>query len=1103
MSGRRLRYPRALALLVAAAAISIATATFVLSGAGFSSASQAPNPRIVASPDWVPPTVVTTTVAKTVSGSPSGEDGYVRATGTYRVYAQVADLTSGVDAVTADVSSLTLGATATPMTAGSYTVGATTYNYASAELTVAGTTAQGTRGYAIRAVDNESNARVETTPTVLVDNAPPTAVQTDPGSPFRGRAKAFSAAVADGGGSGLDTERIQLAPAGTGAWTTICTLTAAPWSCTVDTTAFADGSYDVRSLVADNAGNVTASTVPARQLDNQHPGVVLVDPGAINGLVRLEASAEAGADDVDRVTFWLAPHDSGTWWPICIDGHDTATSSSYDCWLLSTLVFDGSYDLRAVATDEAGHTATSIVTQTIDNHGPGSVQMDNPGAQLRGTATLSGSAVDAGSGLDRLVFQVAPGTSESWSTACVATAPATTCAHDTTALDDGLYRFRMVAYDHAGNANASGAFGNVQVDNTGPAVTMTDPGPFLRGSPTLSATVTDGGVGVASVRYQRSPAGLGAWTDVCTATASPWSCAFPTATTGDGLYDLRARATDALGNVTVSDVVASRRVDNTPPANLALDDPGVIHGTVTLTAATPTDAGSGVASVAFQGAGSAAGPWITACSGTATSCVVDTTGLDGSAYLRITVTDNAGNVASSPVIGPRVIDNLPPTGTMVSPPAVLSGTVTLQANASDTGTGVALLRIQRSPAGAGTWTDVCSTSGASLSCAFNSSAVADGAYDFRMLASDGAGNTNTPSAGASTLFTGIVVDNAGPAVSVADPGPWLRGTVALTATASHAGAGVASVQIQRALHNSGTWTTICTDSSAPYTCSLNTTTLTNGASYDLRAIATDSATPAHTTTSAVVAERRVDNTAPTAVLDAVGSPLSGTVTLTGSGGMAGPGLGGDLRQRDAFEPVAADQLGLPGGEDAASDCAGQHQVRVPPGQVRGVALVVEVAAAGGPGGVGEGELLPGPAGGPAQPRRQRHLLQLVQVQGAHRGQEPGQDLRLQVRRVAAVGRGQGGDRAAQAGHGDPGQGHGPGGVAGAGTADQLGPHGIAGGRAGRRVQQQHPQLGDGHQPVRQPGGQPRGVQAQRPGAGRQQPERGVGSVQAASSGAGR
>jgi hypothetical protein len=77
--------------------------------------------------------------------------------------------------------------------------------------------------------------------------------------------------------------------------------------------------------------------------------------------------------------------------------------------------------------------------------------------------------------------------------------------------------------------------------------------------------------------------------------------------------------------------------------------------------------------------------------------------------------------------------------------------------------------------------------------------------------------------------------------------------------------------------------------------------------------------------------------------------------LVAQRGVADSPLGGDLRQRAAFQPVTADQPGLPGGQDAAAHGGGQHEIRVPPGQARAVAPEAEAAAAGGVAGVGAGE----------------------------------------------------------------------------------------------------------------------------------------------------
>ena len=58
-----------------------------------------------------------------------------------------------------------------------------------------------------------------------------------------------------------------------------------PYTCAFNTTAVADGLYDMRALATDNAGNTTASAVQTnRRIDNLGPVVALTSPAA--GLVR-------------------------------------------------------------------------------------------------------------------------------------------------------------------------------------------------------------------------------------------------------------------------------------------------------------------------------------------------------------------------------------------------------------------------------------------------------------------------------------------------------------------------------------------------------------------------------------------------------------------------------------------------------------------------------------------------------------------------------------------------------------------------------------------------------------------------------------------------
>jgi chitinase len=226
------------------------------------------------------------------------------------------------------------------------------------------------------------------------------------------------------------------------------------------------------------------------------------------------------------------------------------------------------YVVRTVAATLESLDSPESAAATADGTPPSSVAIADPGSPLRGSVTLSGTAADTGSGVASLRFEYAPAGASSWTTGCTATSAPYSCGLATTALADGLYDLRAVAIDGAGNATASSVVANRRVDNAVPAVTMGDPGAYLRATATLTATASDAGAGIASVRIQRGPTGSGTWTDVCTATTGPYGCALNTATLTDGGYDLRAIATDAAGNAATSAVVANRVVDNTAPTGL-------------------------------------------------------------------------------------------------------------------------------------------------------------------------------------------------------------------------------------------------------------------------------------------------------------------------------------------------------------------------------------------------------------------------------------------------------------------------------------------------------------------------------------------------------
>ncbi|MGN6251042.1 MAG: Ig-like domain-containing protein [Marmoricola sp.] len=422
-----------------------------------------------------------------------------------------------------------------------------------------------------------------------------------------------------------------------------------------------------------------------------------------------------------------------------------------------------------------------------------------------------------------------------------------------------------------------------------PTVAVDPPSGTLTGTVAVSATAADTGTGVASVTLQYAVSGSGSWQTLCTATGSPYSCSWNTALVADGSYDLRATAVDKAGFTATSDSVTVRVANQLGVVLAPVPDP--VHGTVTLrvdyvnaNATVPL-----VLSLQYVTAGGtkwANLPATCASSITAAttwSCALDTTKLTSGA-------DYDFRAVGSTLLGVATyfdyqyavtVDNTAPTTVLSVPSGTLSGTVGLSATATDGETSVVSTAFQYRPTGASTWTTACTDAVTPYGCSINTTSWAGGSYDFRTVATDEAGNTGT------SAVTTRVVDNTIASVSVTAPasGAVLRGTVTLTADAAST-KGVASVALQYRVGSTGTWQTVCVDTTAPFSCAWDSTVVTKSA-VDLRAIMTDTASGTLTSSLVTVS---VDNS----VLQAQdvqasnggvrGKPDSGdTVVLTYSG----------------------------------------------------------------------------------------------------------------------------------------------------------------------------------------------------------------------------
>ncbi len=787
---------------------------------------------------------------------------------------------------------------------------------------------EGTSSSPTEAVVGSDNAGNTTTTTLTFtnDSTGPTGSVTAPASSanVRGAAVSVSSSSADGS-SGVASAVFQRSPAGAGTWTTISTDTVAPYAATWDTTAVADGLYDLRVVATDNIGNASTSALVTNvRVDNTNPTGSVTGPASsanVRGAaVSVSSNSADGGSGVANATLQRSPAGAGTWTTISTD-----TVAPYAATWDTTAVADGLYDLRVVTTDNVGNTFTSatVANVRVDNTNPtGSVTAPASSANVRGAAvSVSSNSADGGSGVANATLQRSPAGAGTWTTISTDTVAPYAATWDTTAVADGLYDLRAVTTDNAGNTFTSALVTNVRVDNTNPTGSVTAPASsaVVSGAAVaVSSGSADGGSGVANATFQSSLTGAGSWTTIAVDTTAPYSVNWDTTVIRDLFYDLRVVTTDNAGNTFTSSLVTNVKVtDVTAPGNgfslysVSPASSSYLSGSTVFYRGTGGgsggsfqltnsvfDLGSLPLNSAFPALGGTTTGWThtaqtvsTPTNGpfTTTNAFTWTEGTTSSPTEAVTSTDNVGLQSTTTLTFTN--DSTNPTGSVTAPAAAanIRQTVAVSSNSADAASGVATATFQRSPAGAGTWTTISSDAGAPYSVNWDTTGVSDGLYDLRVVTADNVGNSST-----SATVANVRVDNTNPTGSVTAPASSanVRGAaVTVSADSADSGSGVANATLQRSPAGAGTWTTIVTDSSAPYAGTWDTTAVADGL-YDLRAVTTDNA--GNTFTSSLATNVRVDNTNPansfslSSVSPASSSFLSGaTVFYRGTGGGAG------------------------------------------------------------------------------------------------------------------------------------------------------------------------------------------------------------------------
>ena len=429
MSTRFLR--TALATIVAGAALLVPTG---FSTAAFTSTSSS-TATVRAAIDWTPPTV-----ALQNPGSPVKD--------TVTLTATAADGETGVKDVSVQYFSSS-GAWVTICTVA-------TAPYSCAWNTKVLTDG----GYSLRAVATDRAGYTGTSDivrTTVANNL--LVVLGDPGDFVRGSVPLQTTLYNTG--TTTYSVRVEYAPTGTTSWKSICTNLAAPYTCTWNTTSFANDYYDLRAVAIAGPSSTFSAVVADVLVDNQAPTVSLADPGSpLSGTKAFIATASDAHSGVAQVVIEYLPAGGSTWHALC-----SLATEPWSCTYDTTRLPDGTYAFRAIATDAAGNTtASAAVTNRLVDNTVSSVTMLDPGAVLTATVTLEATA-NSTAGVTSVRIQRAPAGSSTWQDVCTATASPYRCSWDTTAVPDGLYDLRAILVDGTNQTTVSTVVTARSVDN--------------------------------------------------------------------------------------------------------------------------------------------------------------------------------------------------------------------------------------------------------------------------------------------------------------------------------------------------------------------------------------------------------------------------------------------------------------------------------------------------------------------------------------------------------------------------------------------------------------------------------------------------------------
>jgi len=459
------------------------------------------------------------------------------------------------------------------------------------------------------------------------------------------------------------------------------------------------GPNNVTIVAYDKAGNNAGRQVTI-VVDLTSPEVAILSPANNSHVKQVVSINVFGSDDnLDRMELLIDSNLVATFMP----------SGTHTYLWNTTAEQYAVHQITLIGYDTVGNNASMMIAVTVDNIPP-TVNITSPSnnAYASGSLTfvffaqdfaLKNASLMIG---DSVIIDVTGKTSQLF---------------NTTAISDGDYIVKLIAYDWA--ENKAEASITLTIDNTKPSAQITSPtaNSHVKGVVNVAIAFNDTNLQSATLTIAGQPLNV----------TAPTVIAWSTAGYGDGRYTLALAVLDKAGNEKTHQIFVT--VDNTPPVG-ELRTPlngAYVKGTINVTFYV-YDANLNITKLYING-GVDPTTWNTP--GTHNRLWDTTASTDQTYTLRLEIYDKAGNqlVTTATVI----VDNTMPTVSISSPAgnATVSGNVTITFAATDSNLADVVLFID----------SASHTVGSQTPYQWDTTKLVDGDHTIKIVATDWAGNT--------------------------------------------------------------------------------------------------------------------------------------------------------------------------------------------------------------------------------------------------------------------------------------------------------------------------------------------------------------------------